>query len=141
MSDNIDRTQGGGPWRLELDEALAPGEWQEYDLRNMTYRGRKGFFNPWLPLDSCMIKNLDTSNAVGVVYNGQFEAHVEPSAVDNYSDVQLTRIRVRNEGDTEIVPSDLVIQVSVEPYDADDHARREATRSPVEKIARSFIGL
>lgn len=141
MSNNIDPTRGGGPWRLELDSALGAGDWVEYDLQRMTYRGQKGYFVPWLPVDSVLVKNLDTGNPVHATFNGQFDAVIEPNAADTYGDVQVTRFRLENAGGTEIVPDDLVIQISVEPYTADDAALEQKERHPAENMARSFLGL
>lgn len=141
MSSNIDRTGGGGPWRLELDEPLAAGDWVEFDLQRMTFRGQKGYFVPWLPVDAVLIKNLDTANPVHATFNGQFEAVVEPNAADTYGDVQVTRFRLENAGGSSIDPKDLVLQISVEPYDADDRALEEKERHPLEQAARSLVGL
>lgn len=141
MSNNIDRTEGGGPWLLELDGDLAPGEFEVFNLENMRYNGRKGYFRPWLPLDTVLIKNLDTGNPVKATYNGQFETIVEPNAADTYGDVEVVRFRVENTGGSTLAADDLVIQASVEPYGADDHALEQKRRSPLEKAARSLIGL
>lgn len=141
MSNNTDPTRGGGPWRLELDEPLSPGDWVEFDLKRMEYRGQKGYFVQWLPMDSLLIKNLDTGNPIDATINGQFEAHVEPNAADEYGDVQVNRLRLRNAGGSDIATEDLIIQLSKEPYDADDRALEEKQRPPLERVARSVIGL
>lgn len=141
MSNNINRAEGGGPWRLELDDPLAPGEWTQFDLERMTYRGQKGYFVPWLPMDQVMIKNLHSSSGVDVTYNGQFGAVVEANAADVFDDVRVRKIELENIGGTEIPVDELVIQVSVEPFGADDAARREQQRSPLERIARNTLGL
>lgn len=141
MSNNINRTEGGGPWLLELDSDLEPGDWQEFDLERMKYNGTKGYFRPWLPLDTVLIKNLDTANAVKATYNGQFQAVVEPNAADSYGDVEVVRFRVENIGGSTLSADDLVIQASVEPYGADDQALEQKQRPALEKAARSFIGL
>lgn len=141
MSNNINRTEGGGPWLLELDGDLAPGEFEVFDLERMTYNGRKGYFRPWLPVDSVLVKNLDTGNPVKATYNGQYQTIIEPNAADTYSDVQVVRFRVENTGGSTLSAGDLVIQASVEPYGADDQAREQKNRPALEKAARSFIGL
>lgn len=137
---NIDKTEGGGPWILDLP-ALEAGEYREFHLRTYDYNGRKGYFNPWLPLDNCAIKNRDTANTVRVTFNGQFDVLVEPNAADTYGEAGITTIRVKNEGGSTIADGDLVLQVSAEPYDADDAARQEATRPLPEKLVRGFLGL
>lgn len=141
MSNNIDTTKGGGPWQLDLDGPLSPGDWEEFDLERMEYRGQKGYFVPWLPVDSVLIKNLDTGNPVRATFNGQFSAHIEPNAADQYGDVQVNRLRLENLGGSDIAASDLVIQLSVEPYSADDRALEEKERHPLERAARSLVGL
>lgn len=138
---NIDTTKGGGPWRLELDGPLAAGDYVLFDLERMQYRGQKGYFVPWLPMDSVMLKNLDSSNSLEATYNGKYSALIEPNAADSYEDVQVNRLRLKNIGGTEIVPDDLVIQISVEPYSADDRALEQQQRGPLEQIGRSFLGL
>lgn len=141
MSNNINPSEGGGPWLLDLDGDLEPGDFEVFNFKSMTYNGRKGYFRPWTPLDSILIKNLDSANPVRAEYNGKFGAIVEPNAADSYGEVGLLRLRVENLGSSTIVQDDLIIQASVEPFDADDQARQESQRHPLEKAARSLVGL
>lgn len=141
MSDNINREEGGGPWLLDLDGDLAPGEFEVFNLESMEYNGRKGYFRPWLPLDTVLVKNLDTGNDLKVTYNGQYESVVEANAADTYGDVGVVRFRVENLGGSTVAAEDVVIQGSVEPYGADDQALEQKQRSPLEKAARNLIGL
>lgn len=139
MPRNIDRTEGGGPWILNVPD-LDPGDTYEWQLRSMEYRGRKGYFKSWLPLDNATIKNRD-ENDVLVTFNGQFEVYVEQNAADTYGEAGITSIRIENKGSTVLAGGNIILQVSVEPYDADDAARRERRRSPAAKLARGFLGL
>jgi hypothetical protein len=140
MTSNIDRTEGGGPWRIPIP-ALDPEEVKEIRLRSVEYRNRKGFFKPWLPLDTAAVKNRDPDNGVEVTFNGQFDVFVEPNAADTFTEAGITSIRVKNVGGTAIAESDLILQVSKEPYDADDAARREVQKHPLSKIAGGMLGL
>lgn len=140
MTRNINTTDGGGPWLIDVPE-LEPGETKEMRLRGMKYRGQKGYFKHWLPLDSAVVKNRDPDNSAIVTFNGQFDVFVEPNAADSFSDAGITSIKIENTGGTTIAENDLILQVSKEPYDADDAARSEANRSPVEKLARGVLGL
>lgn len=137
---NIDKTDGGGPWLLDVP-ALDPGAAVEFHLRTYEYRGRKGYFRTWLPLDNATIKNRDPDNMARVTFNGQFEVLVEPNAADTYGEAGITTIRVTNEGATTMAESNLLLQVSAEPYDADDAARATRSRPPIEKLARGVLGL
>lgn len=141
MSNNINRKEGGGPWLLELSEDLEPGGFEVFNLRNMRYNGRKGYFTPWLPVDTVMIKNLDTANTLEATYNGQFTAIIEPNAADSYSDVGILRFRLENRGGSTLASEDVVIQLTVDQYGADDQALEQAQRHPLEKAARSLVGL
>lgn len=136
----IDKTDGGGPWILDLP-ALDAGEAREIHLRGYEYRGRKGYFRPWLPLDNVAIKNRDPDNSVLVTMNGLYEVLVEPNAADTYGEAGVTTITVENLGATTIPDESVILQVSVEPYDADDAARTTRNRHPVEKVARGLFGL
>lgn len=138
------RLEGGGPWMLTDSverSTLAAGDLLAFDLRNMTFRGRKGYFNQWLPLDGALVKNLDDSNAIVVEYNGQFPAYVEPNAKDAFDDVSIANITVENVGGTGIALDDLVVQAWVDSYGADEEARQNAERHPIERSVRSVLGL
>lgn len=137
---NIDKTDGGGPWLLDVP-ALDPGAAVEFHLRTYEYRGRKGYFRTWLPLDNATIKNRDPENPALVTFNGQFEVFVEQNAADTYGEAGITTIRVENAGATVMDASDLLLQVSAEPFDADDAARAKRNRPPIEKLARGVLGL
>lgn len=141
MSNNINRTEGGGPWILEPTGPLDPGEEEVMDLERMAHNGRKRYFQPWLPMDQVLVKNLDSSNPVHLTYNGLFEAFVEPNAADTFDDAGVNRIRIKNEGGATIAADDLKIQVMVLPYNADDQAREEKKRHPVESMIRGTLNL
>lgn len=139
-NSNIDTTNGGGPWSIAIP-ALDAGESKEYHLNRMEFRGRKGYFRKWTPLDNAAFQNRDPDNGVEVVYNGQFDAFVGPNSADTYSEAGITRIKVTNVGSTVIEEENLKLQVSKDAYDADDAARQQANRHPVEKLARGVLGL
>lgn len=141
---NIKRANGGGPWPLDLPYDLTTNTHEQvahFDLQRMTYRGQKGYFVPWLPLEEIQIKNLNSAEPVELEFNGQYNLFVEPNAADTFSDTGIVRFTVKNLGGTTIPKDDIVIHGIVKEYDADDAARREASRSPLENMARGVLGL
>jgi len=140
---NIDTTEGGGPWTIPDDDlpTLQPGETFRIDLRRLEYRNRKRYFQPWLPVDNVVIKNFDTSSRLSVRYNGQYDAVVEPNAVDSFSSAGVVSILITNDGAGAIESGDIVVQVSVDAYSADQAARDRKDRHPLENIARNLVGL
>lgn len=134
------RNTSGGPWILDLP-ALDPGESVEMYLKSLKYRGRKGYFRDWLPLDNATIKNRDPENAALVTFNGQYEVLVEPNAADTYGETGINSIAVENTGTTTLADGNLVLQVSAEAFDADDAARAKRNQSPVSKVAQGLLGL
>lgn len=139
-TNNID---GAGPFRLVNDASIDPGEVYRWPLNSREYRhnGRKGFFQDYLPLDSALMKNKDTNNPVVFRFNGTYEAEVEQAAADTFEQTPIARLQAENIGTGTINAEDLSIMLKKEPYTADDAARADAKRNPLEKIARNFIGL
>lgn len=134
------RIDGGGPWLPPFPmDVLSPGDTAIFDLRSMEYEGQKRFFDRWLPMDQVMFKNLDSANQVQLDINGIYGAVVEPNAADTFDDAGVTRVAVTNIGGSDISTDDLVIQFSVEPHGADDAARAEVHRSPVENFVRGVF--
>lgn len=145
MSSNIDRRQGGGPWQFrpaaEGIDPLPAGESVRFDFERMTHNGRKRYFQPWLPMDQVLLKNLDDANGVTVTYNHRFNAFVEPNAADSFDQVGVNHVEIRNDGGTAIASDDLRLQVMVTPYDADDQARQQVERHPIERMVRGTLNL
>jgi len=149
MARNIKRENGGGPWGIDpcdhanaegTAEAIQPGDSVSIPLDRIEYRGRKRYFVPWLPMDVIQVKNLTTNIPVAVELNGQFDVLVEPNAVDTFDRVGVRTVELTNDSTTEqIDPGDVIIQVSVEPYGADQAALSQAQRGPVEKVVRGVF--
>lgn len=137
---NIDRTDGGGPWSIDIP-ALDPDEAREFHFRNHEYRGRKGYFKPWLPLDNAAIINQDPDNPVLVTFNGLYDVYVQPNADKGYSEAGITSMKVENIGSTAIPANSLKVQVSKDPYDADDAARQQKQQHPLAKLGKGVLGL
>lgn len=141
----IDKYDGGGPWTLlpheQLNGDIQPGEVASYALREYEYRGRKGYFVPWLPLDVVQITNLSGSNPVTVEINGQFRVDVPPNATRTYSDTGITMLTVENVGDTAISAGNLKLELAAERYDADAQAYDEKTTPAAKKVLKGLIGL
>jgi len=140
MTSNIDTSKGGGPWEIPVP-ALEPGEAKEFRLKTMTFRGQKGYFVPWLPLDSATFKNRDPDASVRITFNGQFDTTVLPNQSDSFTEVGIQNIRVENIGSVKIEEENFLLSVSKDAFDADDAALTEAQRSPVEKMVRGVLGL
>lgn len=141
MTDRDERVNGGGPWLLELPADLAPGEHHTFRIPTMEYRGRKRYFHDWVPMDNALIKNLDGGNPLRVEYNGRWGAIVEPNAADAFDDTGITRIRITNDGGSTVAAGDVVVQVSVDEFGADDAARAEAKRNPLQNMIRGTLNL
>lgn len=138
MPTNDTREAGAGPFTFE-PPALDPGEAWRIDLEE-TENGR--YFR-YVPFDSVLIKNYDSSNRIDVEVNGRTNANVDidPSGKDSYSEVDIRTLRVINRGTGTIAEGDITLSVKRDPYDADDAARAEQNRGPIERIIRNNIGL
>lgn len=137
MDKSIEAT-GAGPFTLE-SPSLAPGEAWRIDLNSY----EKGKYQPYTPFDQLLIKNYDDANRVDLEVNGRTKqfVDVDPNGKDTYGDSGVRTFRVVNRGGATIAAGDVTITVKRDPYGADDQAREELQRSPLEKVARSFIGL
>jgi len=143
-ASNIDPAAGGGPWTVDPADKvgdLGAGEAVSYSLRSLEFRGRKGYFKPWLPLDSVQITNKSTDSAAVVTINGQYVVEVPPNSVRGYSDTGIMTILVQNDGSTAITAGNLKIELSAERYDADEAAYDDYRENPLMKLGKGLIGL
>lgn len=129
-----------GPWTLEPDRDLEPGETAVFDLRRMTFRGRKGYFKPKLPLDEAQIINQDGANPLNVEFNGVYDTYVVPNAVEGFSQAGITRIVVENAGASTVSASDITVEVALAAYDADERAREQAQETITERAVSALTG-
>ena len=144
MRDNRSKSlDPAGPFRLTNDRSIDPGEVYRWPISSREYRynGRKGFFQEYIPFDEALIKNKSTDSEAVFTFNGRYDAEVEQSAADSFAETGISRIEVENTGAAAIDAGELVMMLKNDAYDANDAARAEARRGPVEKIARNFIGL
>lgn len=135
---------GAGPYRLQLDESLAPGDTVRFPLadRHFKDQGSKGFHTRRVPYDAVLMKNLSTDVTLRFEFNRVFESIVQPNAADDFSEQGVTHISVTNvSGSNSIDPDEVIIQIKKEPYDADDAARAERKRSPVQNMIRGVLNL
>lgn len=135
---------GAGPYRLSLDESLAPGDTKRFPLndRHFTDRGTKGFHARRVPYDAVLMKNLSTDVTLQFEFNRRFEAVVQPNAADSFEEQGVTYVEVTNvSGSNTIDPDEVVIQIKKEPYDADDAARAGRKRSNLQNMLRGTLGL
>lgn len=143
-TSNIDPAEGGGPWTIDPSEKIGdmtPGDIVAYTLRSYEFRGRKGYFKPWLPLDAVQITNKSPANPVQVTINGQYEVEVPPNSTRGYSDTGILTLQIENMGSTTIISGELKIEVSAERYDADEQAYNEYKEPAAISIAKGLIGL
>lgn len=138
-----DPLEGAGPWRFTIDAQLAPGDSELFDFRNMEYRGRKGFFRKYLPLDQATVTNLDPSANLDVTYNGVFDQFVTPNTAESFSQAGITSMTVTNPSSSSVTvdAGNVVVEVVRDPYDADDAARERARSGPVEQVVEKFTGI
>lgn len=136
---------GAGPWLLRpADEGIdpvEPGETVLFDLERMTFNGRDRYFFDWLPIDEVLVKNLDDTDPVSVVYNSRYSAYVEQNAADSFSETGVNKIAVTNEGGGDIPSENIVVQLKKNPYDADQQALEDKKRGPVASIVKNKLGL
>lgn len=143
-TSNIDPADGGGPWTLDPSDKIgdmAPGDVVNYSLRSHEFRGRKGYFKPWLPLDAVQITNKSADSPVVVTINGQYVVEVPPNTVRGYSDTGILTVMLENVGGTAIKAGDVKLEVSAERYDADEAAYDSYRENPLMKIGKGLIGL
>lgn len=133
---NGERIDGAGPWRLDVP-TLDPGGFAVFNLE----RHDKGRLRRYLPMDQVMIKNRSDESDLLLTTNGQFEALVEPNAADLFDDAGVQEVRVTNLGSTAVDGNDVVLQVSVEPFGADDAAREQRAAPVLERLGRGLLGL
>ena len=132
------RVTGGGPWLFEPGE-LAPGEKYVLDLPNMKYNNTKGWFRKWLPIDQATVTNMDSANAVVMTINGQYQNYCTPNTVESFNGPGITRLNVRNDGTTPIADGNLKIELTKEPYNADDKAREESQSPWLQRALNDII--
>lgn len=136
--------RGAGPWEFEPDQSLSQGDTYRLDLRNMKYRGQRGYFREHLPIDDVQITNRHDSATVRVEFNNQYGGQVSANSERPFSDAGVTFIEITNiTSASTIDPAELTVELADSGYNADKAAREEkkrrANRSPLERIARDII--
>lgn len=133
----IDRSEGGGPWTHRNEEPLAPGD---SFVKNYN-RDNGGRLRPWAPMDSIEISNSDSANEIWVVINGKYEMPVEPNGVKAFGETGVVRWRITNQGGGTIDAEDVSVSAALDPYDADDAARSRHEKTPFERMVRGALNL
>ena len=134
---------GAGPYRLQVEESLSPGDIERFPLRQRSYveRGTKRFHARRVPYDTALLKNLSDNTTLLFEFNRQNEAVVQPNAADTFDSQSFSYVSVTNVGQNTIDPDDIVIQIKKEPYDADDAARASRKRSNIQNMVRGALNL
>lgn len=114
--------RGEGPWEFEIPE-LAPGESHYLDFRNMTHRGRPGYFRAFLPLDDAQVTNTDDSAAVSVEINHEYGGRVQPNTERPFPEAGVEYLTITNAGTTTISAGNVIAEVASSSYGADQAAR------------------
>lgn len=134
-----DKLRGRGPWEFDVPDGLGAGEQYSIKFRDLTYNKRKGFFKPFLPLDEVRLVNSSPDVTLRLRINGQrYQLTVPPNSVSSFSEAGITSVAVENVGNTALGAGS-VVSVSKDPYDADDEARSNASRSWPAKAADEII--
>lgn len=131
---------GAGPWVFE-PEAIEPGGTYRLDLRNMTYRGRKGYFKTKLPLDIALLTNDSDEGRVRLSLSNETEALVFPGTQKAIEDSPITYVEITNEGGTTIEEGDLALELKKSAYSADDEARDRQRETAPRRVIRRFTGI
>lgn len=138
---NTENYEQRGPWTLSNENDLAAGDNIHWDLKDMTYNGRKAYFRRFLPLDEAQITNLDDSNGIVVTINDAFETYIPPNSVEPITEGAIERLTVTNDGGTAIAAGSIKIELVKSAYDSDDAARDNARQGPVSAIVENYTGL
>lgn len=143
MSELTDNSpvEGAGPFLFEAPELL-PGETWHVDLRRVKWNGTKRGLQKYVPFDTAGVTNSDGTARVLVTYNGQYDSTVLPNSVETFSRQGVAEVSVTNQSSTDtIVAGDVVLEVTSEPYGADERALEEQKRGPVSNVLEHVTGL
>jgi len=143
MSELTDNSvvEGAGPFLFQTDE-LAPGERYTLDLREVEYQGSKRGLKRYTPFDVLSVSNTDTSASVLVTVNGQYEFGVFANTTEAFDRQGVSSVTVTNRSDTDTIPAGNVeIEVTREPFGADDEARRSAKTGPIVGTIEGVTGV
>lgn len=127
---------GGGPWQMRNERTLSPDDSMVRNLFDMKFRGQKGYFRDFLPLDNIQITNKNDTNPVNVVLSNNGELYCPPSTVEGLDDEQITSVSVTNNGTSDIPPGDLVVELRKARYGINDQARKEAEKPQAIKMLK-----
>lgn len=132
-------TTGAGPYTFELP-ALAPDEAWRINFNKY----QKGRYRSESPFEAMLVKNYDTGNRIVVEVNGGAKnrnVDVDPGGKDEYDQVGIARLLVRNVGGSTIAADDVTVTVKSDPYGADELAREQRERGTVRRVVEHFTGL
>lgn len=130
---------GAGPYTFELP-ALAPEDEWRIDFE----RYDKGRYRRHQPFDSVLIKNYDTGNRIMAEINGGPNGQavdIDPGGKDDYDEVGIRTLLIRNEGSTTIAEKNVTVSVKRKPYGADEQARERKGEPPLRGVLRKVTGI
>jgi len=139
LTDNTP-AEGAGPYLFDAPE-LAPGETFRIDLRNVELNGKKRALRQYVPFDNVSFTNAADASNVLATYNGQYDSKVIANTVESFSRQGIAEIEVMNLSGSNTIPAgEITVEVTKEPYGADDAARASRNRGPVSEIFENFTG-
>ena len=141
LTDNS-RREGAGPFRFETPSDLSPNESYSPDLRERTFQGTKRGLQRFLPFSTLSVSNANASNRLLVEVNGGvYEFGIFPNTTEVFDRQGVSAVRVVNNGSSDIPAGDVEIEVSVEPYGADQQAREQSAQGPIQNTVENVTGL
>lgn len=135
----INPIDGGGPWLFETSKSLSPDERELFDFRNMKYKGSRGWFRKYLPLDQLNITNKSSSETIEAEINGIYNIKVPPNSSETFDRADFQRIAIINDGSNAIAAGEVAVEVAKDAFDADDKALQQAKRPPAVKVISGIL--
>jgi hypothetical protein len=140
LTDNTPE-RGAGPFLFECP-ALEPGEEWSLPLRTLEVDGEKRALQKYVPFDTAGVTNGSNNVRVRATFNGQYQASILPNSVEVFDRQGVAEVRIRNTSDTETIGAgEVEVELTREPYGADDRALEQSQRGPVSNVIEKFTGL
>lgn len=134
----VDKTRGSGIHRFSVG-ALSSGETEVYNFRELEVNGVKGYFRPFLPLDTLVVVNQSSEDMS--IKIGEMDFWVPSNSTKSYTEQGFTYVEITNEGGTSISSGEVTIEVKRAPYNSDKRARELKRRGPIRSMIKKFTGV
>lgn len=143
MSELTDNSvvEGAGPFLFDTPQ-LDPGESWNLNLRDREYAGKKRGLTRYIPFDVLSVSNTDPNASVLVEVNGQYEFGVFANTTESFNRQGVASVTVTNRSATDTIDAGNVeVELTREPFGADDEARQSAKQSPIVNSIEGVTGL